>query len=363
MALNPEDLSGGFQHYTVMAFINEKMAKHVKGPAFYLENISLSWAEVEDNLRDILEDSEMPSEAKDACAWSCLALGMRFAHRQSQAHACRMQRLHDFNKLHKSAAQTLASNLRELSVQQDMDRKEVAYNLRLTQAKLEEVERDRDMLRWKLFQAEVKSFSEQEWIKEGPGLATASATATGAGEEEDEAEAATTTAATTGDAAEEEEGQRLHRSWWRSPAASGWGGTYTSGRLKEVNRRSRRHVLLLRVHSLTSNPSYPAPCLIHVLTFYPPFTGACTPPRPAAAFTATSPYSEPFDGTPRSDVGTQAKGPQEPGRGRAGDPQLQRRLPAFRMPGDWDCPWCKAVNFSQREICFRCGGEIWLQKL
>ncbi|XP_019517979.1 PREDICTED: testis-expressed sequence 13B protein [Hipposideros armiger] len=270
MALNPEDLSGGFQHYTVMAFINEKMAKHVKGPEFYLENTFLSWAEVEDKLRDILEDSGMPSEAKDACTWSCLALGMRFAHRQSQAHACRMQRLHDFNKLHKSAAQTLASNLRELSVQQDMDRKEVAYNLRLTQAKLEEVERERDMLRWKLFQAEVKLFSEQEWIKEGPGLATASETATGA--------------------------------------------------------------------------------------------GACTPPRPAAAFTATSPYSEPFDGTPRSDVGTQGKGPQEPGRGRAAEPQLQRRLPAFRMPGDWDCPWCKAVNFSQREICFRCGGEIWLQK-
>ncbi|KAB1253266.1 Testis-expressed protein 13A [Camelus dromedarius] len=29
--------------------------------------------------------------------------------------------------------------------------------------------------------------------------------------------------------------------------------------------------------------------------------------------------------------------------------------------GDCDCPWCKAVNFSRRETCFRCGRGIWLQ--
>uniref|UniRef100_A0A671G6Q7 Testis-expressed protein 13 A-D N-terminal domain-containing protein n=1 Tax=Rhinolophus ferrumequinum TaxID=59479 RepID=A0A671G6Q7_RHIFE len=153
MALNPEDPSGGFQHDTVMAFINEKMARHVKGPEFYLENTSLSWAEVEDKLRGILEDSELPSEAKEACAWGCLALGLRFAHKQRQLHTCRVQWLHNFCKLHKSAAQTLASNLRELTEQKEMERKEAAYHLRLTQAKLEEVQKERDLLRWKLFRA------------------------------------------------------------------------------------------------------------------------------------------------------------------------------------------------------------------
>lgn len=153
MALNPEDLSGGFQHYTVMAFINEKMAKHVKGPEFFRKNTSLSWAEVEDKLRGILEDSEMPREAKDACAWSCLALGVRFAHRQSHLHAYSVQRLRDFSKLRKSTAQTLALNLSERTERQEMDR-QVTYHLRLTQAKLEEVQRERDVLRWKLFRAE-----------------------------------------------------------------------------------------------------------------------------------------------------------------------------------------------------------------
>ncbi|KAF6390943.1 hypothetical protein mRhiFer1_016779 [Rhinolophus ferrumequinum] len=199
MALNPEDPSGGFQHDTVMAFINEKMARHVKGPEFYLENTSLSWAEVEDKLRGILEDSELPSEAKEACAWGCLALGLRFAHKQRQLHTCRVQWLHNFCKLHKSAAQTLASNLRELTEQKEMERKEAAYHLRLTQAKLEEVQKERDLLRWKLFRAELEFAREQERVEEGPGLATVSGAGTErAGEEEDVAEAATTTATTGG---------------------------------------------------------------------------------------------------------------------------------------------------------------------
>ncbi|WOK93936.1 hypothetical protein Cni_G02637 [Canna indica] len=26
-----------------------------------------------------------------------------------------------------------------------------------------------------------------------------------------------------------------------------------------------------------------------------------------------------------------------------------------RKPGDWDCRWCRHLNFSRRESCFRCG--------
>ncbi|KAK1346599.1 hypothetical protein QTO34_000457 [Cnephaeus nilssonii] len=116
MALRPEDTSDGFQHGNVVAFVNEKMARHTKGPEFYLENISLSWAEVEDKLRAILENSAVTSEAKEACAWGSLALGVRCARRQGrQLHACRLQWLQDFTKLHKSALHALASNMKELS--------------------------------------------------------------------------------------------------------------------------------------------------------------------------------------------------------------------------------------------------------
>ncbi|XP_015983085.2 testis-expressed protein 13B isoform X1 [Rousettus aegyptiacus] len=185
MALKPEDPSGGFQHSKVVDFINEKMARHVKGLEFYVENTSLSWVEVEDKLRAILEDSAMPSKAKEACAWGSLALGVRFARRQGQLNACRVQWLHEFAKLHKSAARTLASDLKALTAQQEMERKEAAYQLQLTQAKLAKVQKERDLLRCKLLHTELQSPQVREQITEGADLATANGTGTErAGEEE-----------------------------------------------------------------------------------------------------------------------------------------------------------------------------------
>ncbi|EPQ07137.1 Testis-expressed sequence 13B protein [Myotis brandtii] len=174
MALRPEDPSAGFQHGNVVAFINEKMSRHIKGPEFYLENISLSWAEVEDKLRAILENSAVTSEAKEACAWGSLALGVRCARRQGQLHACRVQWLQDFTKLHKSALQALASNMKELTAKHEMECKEAAYQLQLTLAKLAEVQKEKELLRWKLLQAEMVSSWEWQQVSEEPGLATTS---------------------------------------------------------------------------------------------------------------------------------------------------------------------------------------------
>lgn len=80
MDLNPEDIGSGFRHSKVSTFINKQMAKDDKVPDFYLEIPPLSWEEVEDKLKVILEDSEVPSKAHEACAWGTLALGVRFAH-------------------------------------------------------------------------------------------------------------------------------------------------------------------------------------------------------------------------------------------------------------------------------------------
>ncbi|XP_045661116.1 testis-expressed protein 13A-like [Ursus americanus] len=363
MALKPEDPSGGFQQGKVVAFINEKMAGHAKGPEFYLENISLSWEEVENKLRDILEDSAVPSEAKDACAWSSLALGVRFAHRQSQLHGHRVHWLQDFAKLHKSAAQALASDLKELTAQQEMERKEAAFQLRQTQENLAEMRKERDLLRWKLLQTELGSPQKRERVQvaEETGLATASGAGTeGAGEEEEEAVAAATSApATSAPAAgttgrgrrrqKDAEGaeatkklgaEKLHL-WWAERGRSQVSGN--------------NHVLFLWdpqawVQSHTITPS-----------------SVPTPSPPAATFTAeapslTSPNRKPSDVSSRSDGGSQGTDPQESQRDRRdSEPHQQRRPPIFRRPGDWDCRWCKAVNFSRREICFRCRRGTWRQ--
>lgn len=153
-AMNPDDdATSGFRHAKVLMFIKEQMAKHARGPEFYLENMSLSWEEVEDKLRVILDSSEVPREAQEACAWSSLALGVRFALRQSQLQGRRVQWLHDFASLHRSAAQVLASNLKKLTDQQEMERKEVAFQLHLAHNKLAELQRERDLMRLKLLHA------------------------------------------------------------------------------------------------------------------------------------------------------------------------------------------------------------------
>lgn len=151
--MNPEDPTSGFRHPKVLTFINEQMTKHTKGSEFYTENLFLSWEEVEDKLKVILDDSEMPSEAREACAWGSLALGVRFACRQGHLQGRRVQWLHDFASLHRSAAHALAADLKKLSDQQEMERKEAAFQLQLAHTKLAELQRERDLLRLKLLHA------------------------------------------------------------------------------------------------------------------------------------------------------------------------------------------------------------------
>ncbi|KAL2768352.1 testis-expressed protein 13B [Daubentonia madagascariensis] len=277
MALKPDDPCGGFQHGKVVAFINEKMAGHVKGPEFYLENMSLSWEEVEDKLNAILEDSEVPSQAKEACAWGGLALGVRFARRQGQLQGRRVQWLHDFAKLHKSAAQALASDLKELTAQQEMERKEAAFQLRLTQANLARVQREQELLRWKLLQTELRCPREQEQAtatgdqggeeeEMEAAAAAAGAAEGGGGEEERDAEAG---AAST-EAAQELDGSLLQLLGAVEKKNYPSGGA--EGGKSQVSGNS--HVFFpwdpgARGHRLTRAPSGPAPCLIHILILMP----------------------------------------------------------------------------------------------
>ena len=94
-----------------------------------------------------------------------------------------------------------------------------------------------------------------------------------------------------------------------------------------------------------------------------PFPDSPTPSPPTsppqAPFTAgasfqTSPPWGSSDFSLWSDGGIQEVDPQEGYRSDS-DPLQQLRLPVFRRPGNWECPWCKSVNFSLRGSCLHCG--------
>ncbi|OBS79147.1 hypothetical protein A6R68_18471, partial [Neotoma lepida] len=306
--MNPEDPTTGFRHGKVLKFINEQMSKHTKGPEFYTENLSLSWEEVEEKLKILLEDSEMSSGAREACAWSGLALGVRFAWRQGHLLGRRVQWLHDFASLQRSAAHVVAADLKKLTIQQEMERKESVFQLHLAHTKLAEVQRELDLMRLKLLHAELRAFP----VAEIPVVT-------------------------------------------RAPAAAG------RAQSKTKNAEEKEEVTANLSRSTTS----PQPFTIQLpesftYLYESPFPVTPTPSPPPNIL--TEPQMPPYFMATDMNV-SDTEGPtvflQEPPKGSQYS-QLQGNMALQRL-GDWDCPWCKAENFSGRENCFLCGKLIWLQ--
>nr|XP_034341874.1 testis-expressed protein 13A-like [Arvicanthis niloticus] len=86
MAINFNDPNCGFHHREVVAFLNEQIVKN--GPSRLLNRIHLckSWSAVEGELLTIVTDSAMPRSLKKSCAWSALALGLGLAEKQGQEY-------------------------------------------------------------------------------------------------------------------------------------------------------------------------------------------------------------------------------------------------------------------------------------
>ncbi|XP_023562246.1 testis-expressed protein 13A [Octodon degus] len=382
MALKPQDPYTGFRHGTVADFINKKMSRHAKGPEFYLENMSLSWEEIEDKIKAILEDSEMSIDAQEACAWGCLALGLRLALRRGHLQGLRVQWLQDFAKLHKSATYALASDLKQLIEQQEVERKEAAFQLWLAHAKLAQVQKERDLLRWKLLHAELRAFprpavEEPEPVQvetlgagEKQEVAEAEASATGGergGGEEEEKDVTNT--------APEEATQELSESFLHLLRVVQQ-KNYTAGQEREGdNNPVETATLYLSGAMKATSTSSPEPLPVQLpasfsYNYSSPFS--CFPvastlsPLTALSSAPIEPQMPPdYSGSDVSFWSTvwapEADSEEHYKMKRDLELHQQRKHPVFRKPGDWDCPWCKAVNFSRRENCFRCGRAIWLQ--
>lgn len=402
MALNPEDLGSGFRHSKVSSFINEQMAKHDKGPDFYLENLSLSWEEVEDKLKVILEDREVPIEAREACAWGTLALAVRFAHRQGCLQGHGVQWLQDLSGMQKVSTLSLPSDLRQLTHPQQMERREVASQLQLARAKLAEVQRERDLLRLKIIQAVRVSpgpcpshpyvstvFPEQistlstspqelrslpnavkpavpipsavvkragtgiQWAATKEDLAELMAVATG--RREDKAEMTAAALAETL-SAPEEASKEPNGSFLKLLEVMNW-KNYPLKRQRVGDLKSKETSMCPLSQSLSlRSTSSSEPITVQLPAS---FTYSYESPFPAIPTTSQitntdrapqiHPYYVASEMSQLSDMGIHQ------------ELQKDKRSSAFRRPGDWDCPWCKAVNFSRRESCFHCGKGIWLQ--
>nr|XP_044620086.1 testis-expressed protein 13D-like [Equus asinus] len=148
MAVDLGDHRSGFQHSEVVVFINEEVLSNGGGPDFYLTFCSRPWNEIENELRSILADPQVPFPIKRACAWSALALSVRVAARQREQQARRVRQLQEQVEERETVVWALASQLQQLRA----EREKMVSQLRCARDDLRRVLEEREVLRGQLLQ-------------------------------------------------------------------------------------------------------------------------------------------------------------------------------------------------------------------
>uniref|UniRef100_A0A8C2MPY8 TEX13 family member D n=1 Tax=Cricetulus griseus TaxID=10029 RepID=A0A8C2MPY8_CRIGR len=153
MAVDLGDYSSGFRHSEVIRFINNEILMNGGGPEFYTAFRMRPWNEIEDHLRTILIDPEVPRSLKRACTWSALALSVRVSARQREQQAYMVGLPQDETSQSPSAPRASVSELWQLRQQKE----EAVSQLRSTQAALQQAMRECEVLRRRLYPAERAS--------------------------------------------------------------------------------------------------------------------------------------------------------------------------------------------------------------
>uniref|UniRef100_A0A667J2L1 RanBP2-type domain-containing protein n=1 Tax=Lynx canadensis TaxID=61383 RepID=A0A667J2L1_LYNCA len=154
MAVDFGDHASGFRHTEVVRFINDEVLVNGGGPDFYAALRSRPWDEVEERLRTVLADPQVPRAMKRACAWSALALSVRVGARQREQQERQVQRLQNQADERETTTWALASELQRLRG----ERESAVAQLRSTQAALRQTLVECDVLRGRLLQVERASW-------------------------------------------------------------------------------------------------------------------------------------------------------------------------------------------------------------
>ncbi|XP_027787780.2 testis-expressed protein 13D-like [Marmota flaviventris] len=156
MAVEFGDHASGFRHNEVVRFINNEVLMNGGGPEFYMAFRSRPWNEVEDRLRTVVVDPQVPRALKRACTWSALALGVRVVARQREQQGRRVRRLQDQVEEREAACWALASELQRLRQERD----DATTQLRFTQVALQQAMDEREVLHGRLLQAERSALAD-----------------------------------------------------------------------------------------------------------------------------------------------------------------------------------------------------------
>ncbi|KAF6390273.1 hypothetical protein mRhiFer1_007848 [Rhinolophus ferrumequinum] len=150
MAVNFGEHASGFRHNEVIWFINNEILMNGGSSDFYMTFHSRPWNEVEDGLRAILADPQVPHALKRACTLSALALSVRVGERQREQQVPGVQFLREQMEEREVASRALVSQLQWLRVECE----EVASQLQCAKAALCQAIDEREVLRGRLVHVE-----------------------------------------------------------------------------------------------------------------------------------------------------------------------------------------------------------------
>uniref|UniRef100_UPI00403887FC testis-expressed protein 13C-1-like n=1 Tax=Callospermophilus lateralis TaxID=76772 RepID=UPI00403887FC len=121
--------ASGFLHKEVVRFINNEALLNSGGPEFYMAFHSCPWNKVEEWIRTVVVDFQVPRDLKRECTGSALALGMRVVARQREQQGHRACLLQDQLEEGEAACWALASELQWLCEDSDDATTQLLYLL------------------------------------------------------------------------------------------------------------------------------------------------------------------------------------------------------------------------------------------
>lgn len=173
MAVNFNDPACGFSYREVVDFINKQILQNGVSPHFFTMQTCESWGEMEKLLQDILRDSAVSEDVKRACAWSALALGMRFAEWQKQDAREKVKKLQEQLEEQKLFTNVLVGMVKRMRDMQGREMEKAQFHLQQILVILRREEAQPEVLRNELrvgsSQSQKRRQSEEEDRRETQG--------------------------------------------------------------------------------------------------------------------------------------------------------------------------------------------------
>ena len=336
MAVSPNDPTCGFHQKEVVDFLNEQIIQNGVSPCFYVMHVSKSWGDMEMKLRDILKNPGISGGIKEACAWTILALAVRFAERQKREDAEKIKELQNQLEEQKLLTGALLGTVSRLRERQEKEKEKARSPWQQSLKVLSRVPEERNLLRR---ERRVGTQARKQARTEG----------------ENQKGTSRTLSHPHSPSSQSKSGESRKGSGRRISAAPGTSAREGEAEKdKEVSQPWNDKEVTILSPSQVSGARAKVGKLPAVDLSQSSCSSLATLSPPGATAAAAACSSE-------KDSERKYRGKHHPTRNFLSERftgfsglSYRERLGIRRRIGDWDCAQCHLMNFSWRNICFKC---------